>query len=93
VIPPGLEHLLPAYRADIKADFDQLIQLAQDRSADRAYHAHAMGGKCAMMGDSLLADLLYQLEAAGQDDHAGTLLEAIRHEVEIVINNTDGGLS
>jgi len=63
-IPAGLEHLLPAFLAEMAKDQQRLRGLAagSDRAA-LTEHIHAMRGKCAMFGEEVLADKLARLEA------------------------------
>ncbi len=63
-IPPGLEHLLPAFIQEMVKDQQRLRDLADlhDRTA-LTEHAHAMCGKCGMFGEEVLHDLLQRLEA------------------------------
>lgn len=62
-IPAGLEHLLPAFLAEMDKDQQSLRLLAEgeDRHA-LAEFAHAMRGKCGMFGEEVLFELLGQLE-------------------------------
>lgn len=65
-IPPGLEHLLPTFLAEVDKDCVELRKLAVagvDRSL-LAEHVHAMRGKCGMFGERPLFDLLTRLEGA-----------------------------
>ncbi|CAA7620307.1 Hpt domain-containing protein [Magnetospirillum sp. UT-4] len=62
-IPPGLEGLLPAFAAEVDGDCRALVRLAADGDAPvLAEHAHAMRGKCAMFGETILHDLLTAVE-------------------------------
>ena len=76
-VTPGLDHLLPAYVAEMAADGDRLRALAVGPDDDLAYHAHGMGGKCAMIGDQELAQALYDLEALILSGHGDRVPQAL----------------
>jgi CheY-like chemotaxis protein/HPt (histidine-containing phosphotransfer) domain-containing protein len=62
-IPPGLEHLLPLFLAEMGRDTCRLLELAADGDrAALADHAHAMRGKCAMFGEDAMFALLADIE-------------------------------
>lgn len=61
-VTPGLDHLLPAYLDELAQDAENLRQIAPGPLAEIAVLAHALGGKCAMIGDHPLAEMLYQIE-------------------------------
>ncbi|CAA7616853.1 Predicted signal transduction protein containing a membrane domain [Magnetospirillum sp. SS-4] len=62
-IPAGLEHLLPAFLAEMDKDQQTLRRLAEDMDrAALAEFAHAMRGKCGMFGEEVLFELLGCLE-------------------------------
>ncbi|TAN63344.1 MAG: EAL domain-containing protein [Magnetospirillum sp.] len=64
-IPPGLEHLLPAFLQEMISDQQTLRELAD--GTDRtilAEHVHAMRGKCGMFGEEVLFELLSRLESS-----------------------------
>ena len=76
---PGLEHLLSAYQAEVAKDRLTLQALLQDGNWDElANHAHAFGGKCAMMGDLELGQFLYEMERqarAGQREKVRAMVD------------------
>ena len=79
-VTPGLENLLPTYRAELVKDCAILQTLRTASLADLAVNAHGMGGKCAMMGDGVLAAMLYDLEQvalAGDVPHCADLVDQI----------------
>jgi len=67
--PPELAEMKPAFVREMASDRTMLRQLlaGSDREALNE-HVHAMRGKSAMFGDSLLADLLGQLEQAAPEE-------------------------
>ncbi|CAA7618236.1 Predicted signal transduction protein containing a membrane domain [Candidatus Terasakiella magnetica] len=63
-IPPGLEHLMPTFLAEMVKDQDKLRALSNcHERAALTEHVHAMRGKCGMFGETVLFDLLTRLEA------------------------------
>ena len=67
-VTPGLDHLLPAYLDELSKDSQTLQHIKPGPLPEIALLAHALGGKCAMMGDHVLADLLYQIEGLARTD-------------------------
>ena len=64
-IPTGLEHLLPAFLAEMAKDRPELQRLAGgDDLPALGEYAHGVRGKCGMFGEERLFHLLTQLENA-----------------------------
>jgi CheY-like chemotaxis protein/HPt (histidine-containing phosphotransfer) domain-containing protein len=77
-IPAGLEHLLPAFLAEIAKDLPILQRLAGgDNLPALAEYAHGVRGKCGMFGEERLFGLLGRLEAAAA--------RANRHEIDEIM--------
>ena len=66
---PGLEHLKSAYQAEVVKDRQKLQALRDGDLDELAHHAHAFGGKCAMMGDLELGHFLYEIERQARAEH------------------------
>lgn len=82
-IPEGLEHLLPAFVAEMAKDAARLTELAQREAlADLADHAHAMRGKAGMFGEGRLYELLAEVEASAQAGDAAALPSLVVQVVE-----------
>nr|WP_068432761.1 EAL domain-containing protein [Magnetospirillum sp. XM-1]CUW38975.1 Putative signal transduction protein containing a membrane domain\ len=84
-IPAGLEHLLPAFLAEMLKDQEVLRRLAE--AGDRARladHAHAMRGKCGMFGEEALYTLLGDLEALAPQGENGEITRLVAKVVERV---------
>lgn len=82
-IPPGLEHLLPAFLLEMIADQERLRGLAEGN--DRlvlAEHIHAMRGKCGMFGEEVLFELLGQLEALAPKGSQADIIAVVAKVVE-----------
>ncbi len=84
-IPAGLEHLLPAFMAEMAKDQQVLRTLAEglDRTT-LADHAHAMRGKCGMFGEEVLYSLLGELEALAPLGDNGEITRLVAKVVERV---------
>jgi len=84
-IPAGLEHLLPAFMAEMTRDQQVLRDLAEgyDRTA-LTDHAHAMRGKCGMFGEEVLYSLLGELEALAPLGDNGEITRLVAKVVERV---------
>ncbi|MGE5503983.1 MAG: ATP-binding protein [Actinomycetota bacterium] len=81
-IPAGLEHLMPAFLAEMAKDAERLQVLAgSDDRAGLAEFAHAVRGKCAMFGE----DTLFALYSRLEDDGAAMAREEIDTLVEHVV--------
>ncbi len=82
-IPPGLEHLLPAFLDEMLKDQKVLRTLVDggDRAA-LADHVHAMRGKCGMFGENGLFDLLGRLENLAPAGGAGEITRLVAKVVE-----------
>lgn len=82
-IPPGLEHLLPAFLQEMIQDQQRLRRLTD--SADRAAlaeHVHAMRGKCGMFGEEVLFELLSRLEQLAPQGTAADITAVVAKVVE-----------
>lgn len=80
-IPEGLEHLAPAFIAEMERDRDALIALANSNNDQEFQHvAHAMHGKCAMFGETQLADILKRIGGDG----GGNKYQLLKQVVERV---------
>ncbi|MGE5546250.1 MAG: ATP-binding protein [Solirubrobacterales bacterium] len=66
-VPPGLEHLMPMFLAEMDKDAARLNELASGDRRELAEYAHAVRGKCAMFGEELLFELLTNLEATAPE--------------------------
>lgn len=62
-IPPGLEHLLPQFIAEMISDGAAVASLAGGDRQLLGERVHGMRGKCAMFGEGTLFELLSELEA------------------------------
>ncbi|KIL99848.1 diguanylate cyclase/phosphodiesterase (GGDEF & EAL domains) with PAS/PAC sensor(s) [Paramagnetospirillum magnetotacticum MS-1] len=84
-IPTGLEHLLPAFMAEMLKDQQTLRSLAEGRDrAALADHAHAMRGKCGMFGEEVLYSLLGDLESLAPQGDSGEITRLVAKVVERV---------
>ncbi|EME69566.1 signal transduction protein [Paramagnetospirillum caucaseum] len=84
-IPAGLEHLLPAFMAEMLKDQQMLRALAEGRDRGAlADHAHAMRGKCGMFGEEVLYTLLGDLEALAPLGDGGEITRLVAKVVERV---------
>ncbi len=84
-IPTGLEHLLPAFMAEMLKDQQTLRDLAEGRDRGAlADHAHAMRGKCGMFGEEVLYTLLGDLESLAQRGDNGEITRLVAKVVERV---------
>ena len=84
-IPPGLEHLLPAFMVEMAKDQQVLRTLAEGLDRPRlADHAHAMRGKCGMFGEEVLYSLLGELEALAPLGDNGEITRLVAKVVERV---------
>jgi len=67
--PPELAGMKPAFIREMADDRALLRRLLAETDRDALLeHVHAMRGKCAMFGESSLADLLGRLEQAAPDE-------------------------
>jgi len=85
-VTPGLEHLAAQYAKEMELDGERLAALAQGSATELAAHAHAMGGKCAMIGDKGLATVLYGLEQDALAGRAARVTAALA-EVETLLSH------
>lgn len=89
-IPEGLEHLLPAFVAEMVKDTARLTALARAVSApdqvlalvELADHAHAMRGKAGLFGENCLYGLLTDMEKQAQAENIAALAPLLELVVE-----------
>lgn len=85
-IPEGLEHLLPAFVAEMVKDTARLTELVRAVSAsallDLVEHAHAMRGKAGLFGENRLYSLLTDMEKQAQAENVAALAVLLELVVE-----------
>ena len=87
-VTPGLDHLLAAYLQELAADAKVLQDEKDGPLAEIAYHAHGLGGKCAMIGDRKLADHLYEMERQALADQRSNVDRMLAEFAEMVSRRT-----